>query len=190
MKNQRKNPLQNRSLKTFQNILETSRQILIHEGPLKFSTNLIAKKSGISVGSIYQYFQSKEKILELLIEKEISSSLKKFDEKIKNLFEQSVEEKVTGLVQSISSMMKENEYLIQAHQLFKLNDRLNLQQIFHQQIFRISQSLLVSENNQNENKSIENLLIIIRESFYPSFTQTPGQTTAVLSSMLLGAINS
>ena len=76
VKTNRKKPSQARSKNTVNSILSASRLILLNEGVLKFSTNTIAKKSGVSVGSIYQYFQSKEKILDALLEIELSISIK------------------------------------------------------------------------------------------------------------------
>ena len=58
--NQRKKPTQRRSQERVETILQVSKQIIEKEGLKKFNTNYIAKLSGLSVGSIYQYFQSKE----------------------------------------------------------------------------------------------------------------------------------
>ncbi|MCT7376485.1 TetR/AcrR family transcriptional regulator [Chelativorans salis] len=59
----RKKPRQARSTATVDAILEASARILTAEGLAGFNTNAVALRAGISVGSLYQYFPSKEAIL-------------------------------------------------------------------------------------------------------------------------------
>lgn len=59
----RKKPTQGRSKKTVEKILEATRHILKTEGAKALTTNLVAEKSGITVGSIYQYFPTKHAIV-------------------------------------------------------------------------------------------------------------------------------
>ena len=59
----RKEPKQNRSKIMVSNILEAAIRVL-KESPFdKFTTNRVAEKAGISVGSLYQYFPNKQSIL-------------------------------------------------------------------------------------------------------------------------------
>jgi AcrR family transcriptional regulator len=48
-------------------ILEATAHILIKNGLEKVSTNLIAEKAGVSIGSLYQYYENKEDIYEDLL---------------------------------------------------------------------------------------------------------------------------
>jgi len=62
----RKKPSQNRSQKTVRRILDAARQILRETGGTgssRITTNHIARKAGVSVGSLYQYFPNTEAIL-------------------------------------------------------------------------------------------------------------------------------
>lgn len=65
----RKAPGQARSKETVNVILEASARILESEGLRGFNTNSAAAKAGVSVGSLYQYFPSKDAILLALIER-------------------------------------------------------------------------------------------------------------------------
>jgi len=58
----RKNPIQRRSKATVEAVLEAGARLLLTIGYDKASTNKIAEKAGISIGSLYEYFPGKEAI--------------------------------------------------------------------------------------------------------------------------------
>lgn len=58
----RKQPLQDRSTKTVEAILEAAIRILRQGGWAQLTTTRIAEKAGVSVGSLYQYFPNREAI--------------------------------------------------------------------------------------------------------------------------------
>lgn len=62
----RKQPKQRRSKEMVDAILEGALRVLSRDD-LKFTTRQVAKQTGISVGSLYQYFQNKEQILKEVI---------------------------------------------------------------------------------------------------------------------------
>ncbi|WP_417686897.1 TetR/AcrR family transcriptional regulator [Roseibium sp.] len=59
----RKLPRQRRAAATVDAVLEASARILEREGLPGFNTNEIARLAGVSIGSLYQYFPTKEAIL-------------------------------------------------------------------------------------------------------------------------------
>jgi AcrR family transcriptional regulator len=59
----RKRPKQARSADLVAAILEAAAQVLAKEGAPRFTTARVAKRAGVSVGSIYQYFPNKAAIL-------------------------------------------------------------------------------------------------------------------------------
>jgi len=64
----RKEPKQERSRQTYQVILQGAAKIIRKFGVQKFSTNKVAEESGVSIGSLYQYFPSKEAVIAALID--------------------------------------------------------------------------------------------------------------------------
>lgn len=66
----RKTPIQPRAEKTIETIYEATAQILGSEGESALTTNRIAEKSGFSIGTLYQYFPSKEAIVLSMIDRE------------------------------------------------------------------------------------------------------------------------
>jgi AcrR family transcriptional regulator len=65
----RKTPRQRRSSHTVAAILDAAVLVLKQDGLKGFNTNAIAERAGVSVGSLYQYFPTKEAILASLIRK-------------------------------------------------------------------------------------------------------------------------
>jgi AcrR family transcriptional regulator len=67
--NPRKIASQKRSRLTVDALLEATARVLIKEGYDRASTNKIAAVAGVSIGSLYQYFPSKEALVAAVIER-------------------------------------------------------------------------------------------------------------------------
>ena len=67
--NPRKSASQARSRATVDALIEATARILVHDGFEKTSTNRIAEVAGVSVGSLYQYFPSKEALVAAVIDR-------------------------------------------------------------------------------------------------------------------------
>ena len=65
----RKTPVQERSRDTVEAILAATARVLVKEGYEGASTNRIAVAAGVSIGSLYQYFPSKEAVVAAAIER-------------------------------------------------------------------------------------------------------------------------
>lgn len=71
----RKSPRQRRSEATVAAVLEAAARILESEGLEGYTTNAVAKRAGISIGSLYQYFSNKDSITRALIARETQALL-------------------------------------------------------------------------------------------------------------------
>ncbi len=67
----RKSARQARSVATVEVIVEAAARILETAGRAGFTTNAIAERAGVSVGSLYQYFPNKDAITRALIRREL-----------------------------------------------------------------------------------------------------------------------
>ena len=67
--NPRKSASQERSRATVDTLLEATARVLINEGYDRASTNRIAEVAGVSIGSLYQYFPSKEALVAAVIDR-------------------------------------------------------------------------------------------------------------------------
>ncbi len=61
--NRRKTPLQARSTATVDAILQATIQVLLSDGPVRLTTTRVARRAGVSVGTLYQYFPNKRALL-------------------------------------------------------------------------------------------------------------------------------
>jgi len=68
----RKAPSQPRSTQTVEAILTAAAHILERHGLEGYTTNAIAAKAGVSIGSLYQYFPTKDAVTVALIDREMA----------------------------------------------------------------------------------------------------------------------
>ncbi|MFC5475797.1 TetR/AcrR family transcriptional regulator [Paraherbaspirillum soli] len=68
----RKIPTQSRSAETVNAVLEAAARILEESGFEGYTTNAVAERAGVSIGSLYQYFPGKDALTVALIERETS----------------------------------------------------------------------------------------------------------------------
>jgi AcrR family transcriptional regulator len=62
----RRDPAQKRARETVDAIIEAAGQLLVTQGRASVTTNAVAERAGVSIGSLYQYFSNKEAIFAAL----------------------------------------------------------------------------------------------------------------------------
>src|SRR3954452_9973154 len=67
----RRKPSQERSHQTVEAILEAAAQVFERHGYAAGTTNRIAERAGISIGSLYQYFPGRDAILIAIVDRHI-----------------------------------------------------------------------------------------------------------------------
>jgi AcrR family transcriptional regulator len=67
----RKSPRQGRARVTVTAILDAAAHILVREGYPAFSTNRVAERAGVSIGSLYQYFPNKGALITALAKRHV-----------------------------------------------------------------------------------------------------------------------
>ncbi len=93
----RKAPSQDRSRDTVAVIRTAAKQILEEKGFDGLTTNLIAEVAGVSIGSLYQYFPSKEAIVGAVIEQRANETIRALWEFAQNLPDNSFEGAITAV---------------------------------------------------------------------------------------------
>src|SRR5580658_5577620 len=90
----RKKPTQERARATQEAIIDATARILGEEGIDAATTNRIAERAGVSVGSLYQYFPSKDSIIIALAERHFRKMLALLEAKSEELEGLPIEEAV------------------------------------------------------------------------------------------------
>ena len=75
----RKKPLQRRAQETVEIILEAAAQVFGEAGYDEGTTNRIAERAGVSIGSLYQYFPNKNALLVALVEREVDAGIERME---------------------------------------------------------------------------------------------------------------
>lgn len=71
----RKSPRQSRSRATVEAILEATARILVEQGYEALTTNHVALRAGVSVGSLYQYFPNKQSLVRALLDRHLAEAV-------------------------------------------------------------------------------------------------------------------
>ncbi|MDO7213434.1 TetR/AcrR family transcriptional regulator [Acinetobacter nosocomialis] len=96
----RKRPRQARSVATFEAILEAAARILESLGFAGFNTNTVAELAGVSIGSLYQYFPSKDALIVELIRRERAKLSNRIVEAIQQHEAANLKEKLKLIIQA------------------------------------------------------------------------------------------
>lgn len=94
----RKVASQERSRATVDALVEATARILVKEGFDKASTNRIAEVAGVSVGSLYQYFPSKEALVAAVIERHQQETMQTVRGELAEVLAQPVDKAMRTLV--------------------------------------------------------------------------------------------
>lgn len=94
----RKQAVQNRSRMTVDALVEATARILVKEGFDKASTNRIAQEAGVSIGSLYQYFPSKEALVAAVIDRHNEQLMLVVRAALREVASQPIEQAVRRLV--------------------------------------------------------------------------------------------
>ena len=94
----RKRPRQERSRATTDALLTATARLLVKVGFDRASTNRIAAEAGVSVGTLYQYFPSKEALVAAVIERHMDEMLAVLEGSMERLAGASMETVVRELV--------------------------------------------------------------------------------------------
>ena len=105
-------PKQARSRATVEALLEATAQVLADVGYAKASTNRIAKRAGVSVGSLYQYFRDKEALVRALVERHIAEQGETLQASLRDLAGLPLEDAVRGVVRRTVEIRQQDRALV------------------------------------------------------------------------------
>lgn len=82
-------------------ILEGAAQVLEAGGPAAFTTNAVAERAGVSIGTLYQYFADKNALLHAIADRELTVTLANVAKALTAGPEASPEQRVRGVVRAV-----------------------------------------------------------------------------------------
>jgi AcrR family transcriptional regulator len=116
-------PQQSRSRATVDAIVEGALRCIATSGMAGLTTKQIADKGGVSVGSIYEYFDNKEAIVDALYQRFVDDVVKMIQRETPILLEQDVESLIQLLLRNFGDLLQQNNqaYFHLAEQLLHTN---------------------------------------------------------------------
>ena len=109
----RKMPSQERSRAMVSTILEAATRVLMKEGYARATTNRIAKAAGISVGSFYQYFPTKDAVVVALMRRHREKMRALLEAHVERFRSAPLEEAVPALIAAVFAVHASNPKLHQ-----------------------------------------------------------------------------
>ncbi|HFU9561591.1 TPA: TetR/AcrR family transcriptional regulator [Streptococcus agalactiae] len=154
-------PSQKRSINKSQKILETARQLFSQKNYFDVTTNEIAKKSSVSIGTLYSYFSNKEDILVALLKDYNNSFIKIFDdistEKFVALFQVNQRDWLEKLIDKLLQN-EDADFHTQIEMLsYTIPEAKNTLEQHHYKIKELTYQCLLSYTQQEDNKELKML---------------------------------
>jgi len=107
----RRKPSQERSRQVVEALVEATAETIAERGLAQTTTNHIAARAGVSVGSVYQYFGNKEELVGALLDKLVGDLGHAVDRGLPLLLDADLKTIVRGLLQAGFAFLGGNEKL-------------------------------------------------------------------------------
>ncbi|HEX6242673.1 MAG TPA: helix-turn-helix domain-containing protein, partial [Polyangiales bacterium] len=88
----RKRPRQARSRATYESLLDATARVLERQGYAALTTNHVADAAGVAVGSLYEYFPSKEVIVAELVRRTMAEVAREVGDSYRAALDQSFDQ--------------------------------------------------------------------------------------------------
>jgi len=101
VENKRRKPRQARAEETVTTILEGAAQILETGGLAAFTTNAVAERAGVSIGTLYQYFGDKNALIHAIATRELGAALGRVRQALRGEIDPAPEGRVRAMIRAI-----------------------------------------------------------------------------------------
>jgi len=168
----RKKPLQSRSRATVEAVLAASAHILEERGLASFNTNAVAERAGVSIGSLYQYFPSKDAILLALMEQSLT------------MFSEDLSEAIDGAPGD--SLADDLKFMLQMGLMSHLR-RPNLMRLLEGEFQRLEEHIDKASSHGVVREATIRLLERYRDRIRPAAVEVMAQDVGAIAKVLMGA---
>ncbi|AUM13416.1 TetR/AcrR family transcriptional regulator [Ketobacter alkanivorans] len=109
---EKKSPRQARSKATVGAIIQASAQLLEEEGYAALTTNGVAERAGVSIGSVYEYFPGKEAIVAAVATQLVEVSLQKMQAALLSVEDMDFEPAMRSWIYSLYAVSRDQHRLL------------------------------------------------------------------------------
>lgn len=156
----RKKAQQIRSRETVKAIVQAASYILLNEGVKGFNTNNIAKRAGVSIGSLYQYFPNKDSISSMLFENFFSEQIEIVTRNIEEVKSwDQLEQSLFEIVSEIYNYRKSDK-MINRPLALEISSGLFNRLMIEKKIFLSRKIMGILKENLNLKESDQNFVLI------------------------------
>ena len=162
----RRRPRQARAQATVDAIVQATAQILIEQGYDRASTNRVALAAGVSIGSLYQYFPSKEALVAALVEQHQARMYSALTDAISKghaaaTLPEMTRIVVTGLIAAYRVNPKLHEVLCQ--EVPKVGELRNVYR-FEEQLAQAGKEYLASQRDAIRTEDLERTVFLLAQA--------------------------
>ncbi|MBD1856823.1 MULTISPECIES: TetR/AcrR family transcriptional regulator [Leptolyngbya] len=159
----RKQPKQERSQVTVEAILSATAHILTENGYNQLTTNRVAERAGVSIGSLYQYFPNKEALIFALAEQHANEMVQLAKQHLEGLSDRTIPEVLRQIIKAA----------LAAHAVNPKLHRVLHEQIPHSEVMKrldqakienLLQSFLAQRSDQLRPKNLELAVFMVERT--------------------------
>ena len=110
----RKRPRQARAQQTVEAILGAAAQLLARTGYAKVTTNAIAARAGVSIGSLYEYFPNKDAVVVALMEQVLEEQFASFAGTVEQVKRARLDQAARSVIEVLIASKRQRPQLIRA----------------------------------------------------------------------------
>ncbi len=161
-KSRRRNPVQKRSRETVNIILEATARVLVDHGYAHASTNKIAARAGVSIGTVYEYFPNKEAAIQALLEAIVKETIGQLQKPMTTMAGEPFEAVARKWLRMVVEMMQEHSKLLRVivEQVPRWGTIDAVREV-EQQMIGFTRSLAWHPGNQYPNENLEASMFLI-----------------------------
>jgi len=102
----RKKPVQQRSRDMVSMLVEATARVIVERGLDNVTTNHVAEAAGVSVGSLYQYFDDKDALIEALLQRQTAALLQVVDQRLRALLDADARAITRGILEAVFDVVE------------------------------------------------------------------------------------
>jgi AcrR family transcriptional regulator len=158
----RRRPRQARAQATVDAIIQATARVLVEDGYDRASTNRIAQAAGVSIGSLYQYFPSKEALVAALVEAHVDRMMEVVSRRLDNAAPEDLRRSAESLVDALIAAYRVDPKLhhVLCQEVPKIGDLRRIYE-FEQTLADVIRTHLHSLRHQIRHQSIDRAVFLL-----------------------------